>query len=135
MNEAFEKSLEWGDRIPLGIIYRSKRLPYEQKLIVLKIGPLFQKIAFNWKNEKNHQRIHCLIKKPWGVCRDYRAHLIEGLNLVPDGQTVAVVCSVGNRYSLASSILQRAGRREVFNVLGGVMAWQKADYQIIGTDS
>ena len=52
--------------------------------------------------------------------------------MVPDGQTVAVVCSVGNRYSLASSILQRVGRREVFNVLGVVMAWQKSDYQIIG---
>ena len=55
--------------------------------------------------------------------------------MVPDGQAIAVICSVGNRGSLASSILRRIGRREVFNVLGGMVAWQKADYQIIGTDS
>ncbi len=43
VNKAFEKSLEWEDRIPLGIIYRSKRSPYEQKLTVLKTGPLIKK--------------------------------------------------------------------------------------------
>ena len=43
VREAFEKSLEWGDRIPLGIIYRSKRSPYEQKLSVLRTGPLVKK--------------------------------------------------------------------------------------------
>jgi 2-oxoglutarate ferredoxin oxidoreductase subunit beta len=43
VNEAFAKSLEWGDKIPIGIIYRSKRLPYEQKLSVLKTGPLIKK--------------------------------------------------------------------------------------------
>jgi hydroxyacylglutathione hydrolase len=79
--------------------------------------------------------------KEWGeghiqnALHVYVGHLEEVLNLVPDGQAVAVICSVGNRGSLASSILQRVGRREVFNVLGGMTAWQKADYQIIGTDS
>jgi len=43
VSEAFAKSLEWGDRIPLGIIYRSKRSPYEQKLTALKTGPLIKK--------------------------------------------------------------------------------------------
>ena len=43
VREAFEKSLEWGDRIPIGIIYRSKRSSYEQKLSVLRTGPLVKK--------------------------------------------------------------------------------------------
>ncbi len=79
--------------------------------------------------------------KEWGeghiqnALHVYVGHLEEELNLVPVGQAVAVICSVGNRGSLASSILQKVGRREVFNVLGGMTAWKKADYQIIGTDS
>jgi hypothetical protein len=43
VNEVFEKSLEGEDRMPLGIIYRSKKLAYEQKLTVLKTGPLIKK--------------------------------------------------------------------------------------------
>jgi 2-oxoglutarate ferredoxin oxidoreductase subunit beta len=40
VGEAFAKSLEWGDRIPIGIIHKSKRPSYEQRLSVLKRGPL-----------------------------------------------------------------------------------------------
>jgi len=65
----------------------------------------------------------------------YVGHLEERLHMIPDDTTVAVICSVGNRGSLASSILKRAGRHEVFNVLGGMTAWQKAGYQIIVKDS
>lgn len=43
VNDAFAKSLEWGDKIPIGIIYKSKRSPYEQRLSVLKTGPLIKK--------------------------------------------------------------------------------------------
>ncbi len=42
VSQAFKKSLEWGDKIPIGIIYRSKRLPYEQQLTALKKGPLIK---------------------------------------------------------------------------------------------
>jgi len=42
VSQAFKKSLEWGDRIPIGVIYRSKRLSYEQQLLVLKKGPLIK---------------------------------------------------------------------------------------------
>ena len=58
-------------------------------------------------------------------------HLEERLGMVPVDKPVAAICSVGNRGSLAASILLRAGRREVYNVLGGMTAWQKADYPII----
>jgi hydroxyacylglutathione hydrolase len=65
----------------------------------------------------------------------YVGHLEEQLGIVPDDQPTAVICSVGNLGSLAASILRRAGRREVFNVLGGMMAWQNADYPIISSQS
>jgi 2-oxoglutarate ferredoxin oxidoreductase subunit beta len=38
--EAFKKALEWGDRIPLGIIYRNKRPLLEERIPVIKDKPL-----------------------------------------------------------------------------------------------
>lgn len=37
---AFRRSLEWGDRIPLGIIYRNSRPTYEEQMPVIKDLPL-----------------------------------------------------------------------------------------------
>lgn len=37
---AFEKALEWGDRIPTGVFYKRDSEPFESKLEVLKKGPL-----------------------------------------------------------------------------------------------
>ncbi len=37
---AFRRSLEWGDRIPLGIIYRNLRPTYEEKIPVIASEPL-----------------------------------------------------------------------------------------------
>jgi hydroxyacylglutathione hydrolase len=62
----------------------------------------------------------------------YVGHIEKRLSVVPSDRPTAVICSVGNRGSLASSILQRAGRREILNVLGGMTAWQRANYPIIG---
>lgn len=37
---AFKKAQEWGERIPIGIIYRSERKTYESQISALKAGPL-----------------------------------------------------------------------------------------------
>ncbi|MBI3599934.1 MAG: 2-oxoacid ferredoxin oxidoreductase, partial [Nitrospinae bacterium] len=37
--KAFEKSLEWGDRIPIGVLYRSQRTTYNETLDKLGIMP------------------------------------------------------------------------------------------------
>ena len=37
---AFAKALEWGERIPLGVIYKKERPVYEDQLAALKEGPL-----------------------------------------------------------------------------------------------
>lgn len=53
--------------------------------------------------------------------------LQERLDEVPaDGDGVAVVCGGGYRSTVASSVLQRAGRQDVFNVTGGMNAWKRA---------
>ncbi len=37
---AMKKALEWGDKIPIGVIYRNHRAPFEEHFSVLKQGPL-----------------------------------------------------------------------------------------------
>ncbi len=37
---AFERSLEWGDRIPLGILYRNNRPVYEERIPIIADTPL-----------------------------------------------------------------------------------------------
>jgi 2-oxoglutarate ferredoxin oxidoreductase subunit beta len=37
---AFEKAQEWGDRIPIGVIYRKERVTFEEQLPALTKGPL-----------------------------------------------------------------------------------------------
>jgi 2-oxoglutarate ferredoxin oxidoreductase subunit beta len=44
---AFAKALEWGDRIPLGIIYRHERPTFEERLPVLSGRPLVKQEQFN----------------------------------------------------------------------------------------
>jgi hydroxyacylglutathione hydrolase len=43
----------------------------------------------------------------------------------PKAEPVVVTCSVGHRGSLAMSILNRNGYSQVFNLLGGMDAWDK----------
>jgi 2-oxoglutarate ferredoxin oxidoreductase subunit beta len=40
---AFAKALEWGERIPTGVIYRTSRAAYEERVPVLAAGPLVQR--------------------------------------------------------------------------------------------
>ena len=66
-----------------------------------------------------------------GASHLYVGYLEEHLRSVTPpiegAQQVAVTCSVGNRASLAVSILQRHGFERVHNVLGGMTAWKASE--------
>ncbi|MCX8111252.1 MAG: 2-oxoacid:ferredoxin oxidoreductase subunit beta [Syntrophorhabdaceae bacterium] len=49
---AFEKSLEWGERIPIGVIYENKRQTFEERIPVIKDRPLIDHEIFTegWRN-------------------------------------------------------------------------------------
>ncbi len=49
---AFKKAAEWGDRIPIGIIYKQERPLYEDTLPQLKAGPLVKQPIDPMKVEK-----------------------------------------------------------------------------------
>lgn len=56
------------------------------------------------------------------------AELPERIDEVPDSKPVAVACGSGFRSSVATSLLARHGHGEVFNVAGGMTAWNRAGY-------
>ena len=60
--------------------------------------------------------------------RVFWANLPEQVSSVPVDKPIAVTCSVGNRSSIAVSILESAGVKGVTNVLGGMTAWSNLGY-------
>ena len=54
------------------------------------------------------------------------SHLIERLREVPTDKPVVLHCQGGGRSSIAASLLQAHGVRQVMNMAGGFGAWQQA---------
>ena len=66
-----------------------------------------------------------------GSMRIYVGHLEGKLDDIPRGREIAVICTIGHRAGMASSILLRGGFKAVHNVLGGFGAWRRAGYPVI----
>ncbi len=60
--------------------------------------------------------------------RIYFGELEEKADSLSKRKPIAVTCSVGNRSSIGASILERKGFKEIYNVLGGMTAWQALSY-------
>lgn len=65
-----------------------------------------------------------------GSTRVFFADLPEKAASLPKNKPIVVTCSVGNRASIAVSILERAGFKDITNALGGMTAWTKLGYPI-----
>ena len=61
----------------------------------------------------------------------YVGNLKNRISEIPNDKPIAVICSVGNRGSIGASILRQTGRKNVYNVIGGMIAWKKAGYPVI----
>jgi hydroxyacylglutathione hydrolase len=59
-----------------------------------------------------------------GSLHTYVGDLEEKIPPLPKGDKLVVHCSVGHRAGLAASILKRSGFTHVFNLLGGIKAWE-----------
>lgn len=53
-------------------------------------------------------------------------HLDERMAEIPAGRPVAVHCEGGYRSAIAASLLQKQGRRDVHDIVGGYKAWRAA---------
>jgi rhodanese-related sulfurtransferase len=52
--------------------------------------------------------------------------ILEGRHTLPRNRPILLVCSIGGRSYAAAQILLERGYRKVFNLDGGLAAWQKA---------
>lgn len=62
------------------------------------------------------------------------AHLIEEAPRFDRGRPTAVVCASGYRSSIGTSLLERAGFREIYNVVGGTNGWRSAGFAVEAPD-
>jgi hydroxyacylglutathione hydrolase len=58
------------------------------------------------------------------------AHLAEEAPRFDRGRPTAVVCASGYRSSIGTSLLERAGFREIYNVVGGTSGWRSAGFAV-----
>ncbi len=65
-----------------------------------------------------------------GALHIYAGHLQQRLDEIPEDRSIVVTCNAGNHASLAASILRQEGYREIYNLLGGMTAWQNAGYNV-----
>jgi hydroxyacylglutathione hydrolase len=66
-----------------------------------------------------------------GAIHIYLGRLPERLQEIPEGKPVVLQCKTGTRSSFAASILQKASRKRVYNLLGGIDAWKKLGYPLV----
>lgn len=65
------------------------------------------------------------------------AHLIpidqfaKRLTEVPRNRPILVYCAVGSRSAQVSSYLARQGYPEIYNLSGGIYAWEQAGYPVL----
>ena len=55
----------------------------------------------------------------------------ENLNAIPKDKPVYVYCRSGNRSKKAKAILEQSGYTEIYELDGGIMAWEKEENQIV----
>jgi hydroxyacylglutathione hydrolase len=62
-------------------------------------------------------------------------HLPDRLAEVPADRPVVLQCQAGARSAIAASVLQRLGRTNVINMVGGFAAWQGEGLPVVGSES
>jgi len=65
-----------------------------------------------------------------GAKLSFFADIPQKTDELPKDKPIVVACSVGNRSSIALSILERAGFEDISNMLGGMTAWTNLGFPI-----
>lgn len=74
---------------------------------------------------------------PGAVLLDVKddAFAAKGEAMLDKGKPVAVFCRSGRRSAAAASILTKKGFKNVANLIGGFLAWQKAEKTVVTPDA
>jgi hydroxyacylglutathione hydrolase len=65
-----------------------------------------------------------------GAMHVFLPSLPQRIREIPTGRPIAVYCGTGYRASLAASLLQKAGLKDVATIPGNFQAWQRAGYEV-----
>ena len=71
-------------------------------------------VVKKWEEGHLHDAIHITL-----------GNLFEQLDYIPKDFPIVLQCRTGLRSAIATSILQRAGIKEVVNLKGGFLAWKE----------
>jgi rhodanese-related sulfurtransferase len=84
-------------------------------------------------NKSLYTVVDCRTKVEYDVSHIQGAIHIDSLHLhqIDSGNAIAVYCSLGKRSEIASRELITQGRKNVYNVVGGLFKWNKMGYPII----
>jgi hydroxyacylglutathione hydrolase len=61
----------------------------------------------------------------------YAGEVTKHLSELPSGRPLHLICATGYRSSIVSSLLLREGFQEIFNVIGGMTAWNSARLPVV----
>jgi hydroxyacylglutathione hydrolase len=62
------------------------------------------------------------------------SYLEERAGEIPVDRPIVVQCQTGSRSAIAASILERAGRKDVAHMVGGIVAWERAGCPVTRSD-
>jgi hydroxyacylglutathione hydrolase len=133
--EAMEQAVKSLARIGIdsveGVLTSGVETWREQGLPIESIATTSAAETANWMQQG---RVHVLDVRDeyeWnekhipGAVHRYVGYLEEDLPQLPKDSEIVVHCSVGHRSGLAVSILKRHGYTRLYNMLGGITAWEK----------
>lgn len=102
----------------------------EQGLPVYGLGTVSAQDCANWMQDRRVNVLDVRDDNEWtkkhipGALHTYVGHVEESIPQLPKDSELVVHCSVGHRGGLAASMLERSGFTNVYNMLGGLCAWE-----------
>lgn len=114
-----------------GVLAKGMERWRDQGLLIESIATTSALETANWMQQG---RVHVLDvrdeyewneKRIPGAVHGYVGYLEDKLPLLPKDSEIVVHCNVGHRSGVAVSILKRNGFTRLYNMLGGISAWEK----------
>jgi hydroxyacylglutathione hydrolase len=118
------------DRVE-GVLVNGVEAWREAGLPIEALGTTSASEAARWNEEGDLTILDVRDDMEWkekhipGAHHTFVGHLEADLPAIPKDRRIVAHCSVGHRSGLAVSILRRNGYTNVYNMLGGITAWDK----------
>ena len=118
------------DRVE-GVLVNGVEAWREAGLPIEALGTTSAGEAARWREEGDAYILDVRDDMEWeekhipGAHHTFVGHLEKNLPEIPKDRRIVAHCSVGHRSGVAVSILRRNGYTNVYNMLGGMTAWEK----------